>query len=34
MTGSLTVVGLGPGDQRYLTSDAEDALAAVEAVYG
>jgi precorrin-3B C17-methyltransferase len=34
VSGRLTVVGLGPGDPRYLTSEAEDALAAAEALYG
>ena len=34
MSGRLVVVGLGPGDPRYLTPDAEDALADAEAVYG
>ncbi|HWS06238.1 MAG TPA: precorrin-3B C(17)-methyltransferase [Xanthobacteraceae bacterium] len=34
MSGRLIVVGLGPGDPRYLTPDAEDALAAAEALYG
>ncbi len=34
MTGSLAVVGLGPGDRRYLTEEAEAALAAAEALYG
>lgn len=34
MAGTLTVVGLGPGDPCYLTSDASDALLAAEAVYG
>ena len=34
MSGRLTVIGLGPGDARYLTREAEDALAAAEAVYG
>jgi len=34
MSGHLTVVGLGPGDARYLTPDAADALAAAEALYG
>ena len=34
MSGHLIVVGLGPGDPRYLTPDAEDALAAAEAIYG
>jgi precorrin-3B C17-methyltransferase len=28
------VVGLGPGDPRYLTPEAEEALAAAEALYG
>jgi precorrin-3B C17-methyltransferase len=30
----LRVVGLGPGDARYLTPEAQDALADAEAVYG
>ena len=34
MNGSLTIIGLGPGDERYLTGEAEDALAAAEALYG
>jgi precorrin-3B C17-methyltransferase len=34
MTGRLAVVGLGPGDPRYLTPDAADALAAAAALYG
>jgi precorrin-3B C17-methyltransferase len=34
VSGRLTVVGLGPGDPRYLTPEAEDALAAAEALYG
>jgi len=34
MSGRLIVVGLGPGDPRYLTPDAQDALAAAEALYG
>jgi precorrin-3B C17-methyltransferase len=34
MTGTLSVVGLGPGDPRYLTEDANDALLAAEAIYG
>jgi precorrin-3B C17-methyltransferase len=34
MTGTLTVIGLGPGNPCYLTSDADDALRAAEAVYG
>ena len=34
MSGQLAVVGLGPGDARYLTPEADDALAAAEALYG
>ncbi len=34
MTGSLAVIGLGPGDPRYVTPEAEDALAGAEALYG
>ncbi len=34
MTGRLAVVGLGPGDARFLTGEAEDALAEADAVYG
>ncbi len=34
MSGRLSVVGLGPGDQRYLTPEASQALAAAEALYG
>jgi precorrin-3B C17-methyltransferase len=34
MSGRLVVVGLGPGDPRYLTPEAEDALGAAEAIYG
>jgi precorrin-3B C17-methyltransferase len=33
-TGRLAVVGLGPGDRRYLTPEADEALAAAEALYG
>jgi precorrin-3B C17-methyltransferase len=32
--GRLAVIGLGPGDARWLTPEAEAALAAAEAVYG
>jgi precorrin-3B C17-methyltransferase / cobalt-factor III methyltransferase len=32
--GRLTVIGLGPGDARWLTPEAEEALAAAQAVYG
>jgi precorrin-3B C17-methyltransferase len=34
VTGRLTVIGLGPGDPRYLTPEAADALTAAEALYG
>jgi precorrin-3B C17-methyltransferase len=34
VTGHLSVVGLGPGDPRYLTPEANDTLAAAEALYG
>jgi precorrin-3B C17-methyltransferase len=34
VTGHLSVVGLGPGDPRYLTPEATDTLAAAEALYG
>lgn len=34
MSGRLTIVGLGPGDARYLTREAEGALATADALYG
>ncbi len=34
MTGHLAVVGIGPGDTRYLTPEAADALAGAQALYG
>jgi len=34
VSGHLAVVGLGPGDARYLTPEAAEALAAAEALYG
>jgi precorrin-3B C17-methyltransferase len=34
MSGRLTVIGLGPGDARWLTPQAEAALATADAVYG
>lgn len=34
MSGRLAVVGLGPGDQRYLTAEAAAALADAQALYG
>ena len=34
MSGRLTIIGLGPGDDRYLTGEADDALVVAEALYG
>jgi precorrin-3B C17-methyltransferase len=34
VSGHLAVVGLGPGDARYLTAEAVEALAAAQALYG
>ncbi len=34
MSGRLAIVGLGPGDVRYLTPQASEALAAAQALYG
>ena len=34
MSGRLAVIGLGPGDDRYLTREALDALASADALYG
>jgi precorrin-3B C17-methyltransferase / cobalt-factor III methyltransferase len=34
MTGRLAIVGLGPGDDRYLTQEAREALDGAEALYG
>lgn len=34
MTGRIAVVGLGPGDLRYVTPEAAETLAAAEALYG
>jgi precorrin-3B C17-methyltransferase len=34
VSGHLAVVGLGPGDARYLTPEADEALAAAQALYG
>ena len=34
MTGKLAVIGLGPGDARYLIPQAANALAAADALYG
>ena len=34
MSGKLSIVGLGPGDDRYLTREALDALAESDALYG
>jgi precorrin-3B C17-methyltransferase / cobalt-factor III methyltransferase len=34
MSGCLAVIGLGPGDARWLTPEADAALATAEAIYG
>jgi precorrin-3B C17-methyltransferase len=34
VTGHLSVIGLGPGDPRYLTTQAQEALIAAHALYG
>ncbi len=34
MSGRLAVIGLGPGDARYVTPQAQAALAAADALYG
>jgi precorrin-3B C17-methyltransferase len=34
VSGRLTVIGLGPGDTRYLTEEARTALAEADALYG
>ncbi|MEZ5888767.1 MAG: precorrin-3B C(17)-methyltransferase [Xanthobacteraceae bacterium] len=34
MTGRLAIVGLGPGDDRYLTQEAREALDGAQALYG
>lgn len=34
MTGRLAIVGLGPGDARFLTGEARDVLTDADAVYG
>jgi precorrin-3B C17-methyltransferase len=34
VSGRLAVVGLGPGDPRYLTPEAAEALSAADALYG
>jgi precorrin-3B C17-methyltransferase len=34
MTGKLAVIGLGPGDPRHLTREAEEALRETQALYG
>ncbi len=34
MSGALNVIGLGPGDARYLTAEAAAALADADALYG
>ena len=34
MSGRLAVIGLGPGDARYVTPEAQAALAGADALYG
>jgi precorrin-3B C17-methyltransferase len=34
MTGRIALVGLGPGNSRYLTPEAADAIAVADALYG
>jgi precorrin-3B C17-methyltransferase len=34
LTGRLSVIGLGPGDPRYLTPEAQEALITAQALYG
>ena len=34
MSGRLAVIGLGPGDARYVTPEAQAALAGAQALYG
>jgi precorrin-3B C17-methyltransferase len=34
LTGHLSVIGLGPGDPRYLTPEAQEALITAQALYG
>jgi len=34
MSGRLAVIGLGPGDPRYLTAEAASALTDAQALYG
>ncbi|MFZ1149104.1 MAG: SAM-dependent methyltransferase, partial [Xanthobacteraceae bacterium] len=34
MSGRLAVIGLGPGDERYLTPEAAAALTDAQALYG
>ena len=34
MSGHLAVIGLGPGDPRYLTPEAQEALITAQALYG
>jgi precorrin-3B C17-methyltransferase len=34
VSGHLAVIGLGPGDARYLTPEADETLAAAQALYG
>jgi len=34
VSGRLTVIGLGPGEPRFLTPEAADEIAAADALYG
>ena len=34
MSGRLTIIGLGPGDNRFVIPEATEALASAEALYG
>ncbi len=34
MSGSLAIIGIGPGGDRYLTREADEALGSAEALYG
>lgn len=34
MSGRIAIIGIGPGDERYLTGEAREALATADALYG
>ena len=34
MTGRVAIIGLGPGDDRYLTREASDALESADTLFG